>query len=378
MSDDKAHSKEILRLQAIWKEIDEIKEFKVPYVEEAWENVHSKIKSVKEETEQLDNANFQKTTTISPKEIKLSKSESEIISPKPITTKVENPVAPKPTPDLVIKKEGDFKRKSIIVPKPKPTIAKKEKDSIPSIDKIIYGIAALLTLGIMAWGGYALFQKTDEFIDTSTKEQEQIITLSDGSKAVLDPYSKMTYPRLMHEGDRRIALSGDAAFDIMADTEPLIVDVQNLSIKSLGTEFEIEEDEQVVTVKALVGKVRFYETANEENGVVINEGQIVKYQEGMYEIIANYPLEEDVSSEPEVQLGEEIRLDKLLDWLMEKSDWKIVSTPSMPFDRSYVVNMDLSQSYEDVLKDLDQRIDMIYESGPCSGCFLIKKMKASN
>jgi len=71
-----------------------------------------------------------------------------------------------------------------------------------------------------------------------------------------------------------------------------------------------------------------------------------------------------------------ISLESLLDWMMENSDWKVISSPGMPLDANHKVNVDLSSGYLNVLEQLATQINLEYKEGGCPGCVEIRRMKA--
>lgn len=79
--------------------------------------------------------------------------------------------------------------------------------------------------------------RTVEVIDGVQKD----LTLADGTQVWVNSSSKLTYPEGF--GDERcVSLSGEAYFDVQSDkAHPFIVQTEHLTVKVLGTQFDIAE-----------------------------------------------------------------------------------------------------------------------------------------
>lgn len=85
------------------------------------------------------------------------------------------------------------------------------------------------------------------------------ITLSDGTVVNLNAGSKLTYTSMYNYNQRSVILTGEAFFDVAANRRiPFIVTASSLSIKALGTSFNVKaypQDDKVETT-LLEGSVR--------------------------------------------------------------------------------------------------------------------------
>lgn len=85
--------------------------------------------------------------------------------------------------------------------------------------------------------------------------------LSDGSVVTLNENSRIDYPKNFGSDERRIALSGEAFFEIERDvTKPFIIDLFDQTyVKVLGTSFNIKaaESDTILSVYVASGKVEF-------------------------------------------------------------------------------------------------------------------------
>jgi transmembrane sensor len=102
------------------------------------------------------------------------------------------------------------------------------------------------------------------------------ILLSDGSRVVLGPDSRLTVPGAFGTGTRAVELRGDAYFDVRHDTaKPFAVRVGSAFIQDVGTTFTVESDDANATVVTVVtGSVRLRGAqAPADAGVLLAAGE---------------------------------------------------------------------------------------------------------
>lgn len=87
----------------------------------------------------------------------------------------------------------------------------------------------------------------------------QLITLSDASSILLQPKSKISYPKVFSGNERRVYLSGEGFFEISKDQKkPFYVYANEVITRVYGTSFRITayENRPVVDVIVKTGKVK--------------------------------------------------------------------------------------------------------------------------
>jgi len=85
------------------------------------------------------------------------------------------------------------------------------------------------------------------------------IALPDGTKVWLNAASSISYPTAFTGKERRVEITGEAFFEVTADAKhPFIVQVRDMEVKALGTQFNINgyEDETTMKTTLLEGKVQ--------------------------------------------------------------------------------------------------------------------------
>jgi len=150
---------------------------------------------------------------------------------------------------------------------------------------------------------------------TNSTAQPLTISLEDGSRIILDPGSKISYPIHFGKahrgiGRREVFLSGKAFFDIAKDpSRPFFVYANELVTKVLGTSFTVRSfaNEQEVSVAVKTGKVAVFsreepeavekQTSRELTGVVIEPNQQVVFVRKTVKITKSLVPEPEVVAE---------------------------------------------------------------------------------
>lgn len=106
-----------------------------------------------------------------------------------------------------------------------------------------------------------LIEENDEGLveQTNNSDISQIITLSDGSSVLLQPKSKLSYPKIFTGNERKVYLSGEGFFEISKNPKkPFFVYANEIVTRVVGTSFRIKayQDQQNVEVLVRTGKVR--------------------------------------------------------------------------------------------------------------------------
>jgi len=94
---------------------------------------------------------------------------------------------------------------------------------------------------------------------TNNSNKPQIITLSDGSSVLLQPNSKLSYPKIFTGNERKVYLSGEGFFEISKNPKkPFYVYANEIVTKVVGTSFRVKaySDQPDVEVLVRTGKVK--------------------------------------------------------------------------------------------------------------------------
>ena len=141
-------------------------------------------------------------------------------------------------------------------------------------------MAAVLIIGLaFSWGYNTYFNSNSEnrvyqellietkdglVEQTNNSKNPQIITLSDGSSVLLQPNSKLSYPKIFTGNERKVYLSGEAFFEISKNKrKPFFVFANEIVTKVVGTSFRIYAFENQPNIEVVVrtGKVKVHSNA---------------------------------------------------------------------------------------------------------------------
>lgn len=155
-----------------------------------------------------------------------------------------------------------------------------EPESItPAASRITWRIglkwmAAAVVAGMIVIGGIRLLTNS-----TSNNRRNEIVTrngsrtsieLPDGSTVKLNGGSKLVYEDGFGKSDRVVFLEGEAFFDVKADpAHPFIVNTGKLSVKVLGTAFNVNTYDDAVETVLIKGKIEVQLKNQEESRIVL-------------------------------------------------------------------------------------------------------------
>lgn len=137
------------------------------------------------------------------------------------------------------------------------------------------GVAALLIVSLLSGWLYThhmasknavltyneLIRENEEGLveQTNNSDKPQIITLSDGSSVLLQPNSKLSYPKIFAGKERKVYLSGEGFFEISKNPKkPFFVFANEIVTKVVGTSFKIKAYANQPNIEVVVrtGKVK--------------------------------------------------------------------------------------------------------------------------
>jgi len=110
---------------------------------------------------------------------------------------------------------------------------------------------------------------------------EYRLVLSDGTKVMLNSESEIKFPVQFNQNKRKVWISGEVFFDVEHNkNKPFIVDVKNVEIEVLGTEFNVEayNDQKLVVTTLVQGSVKL--SKGQESIVIKPDQQAVISEEG--------------------------------------------------------------------------------------------------
>ena len=158
---------------------------------------------------------------------------------------------------------------------------------------LVYGIAALALIFV---GGYVSKYTTSKTtvvrpqltgaFNSSGMGERKSIQLPDGSVAVLNSNSNITYGGDFNQSTRTLILSGEAFFKVAKNpAKPFIIHSGTFSVTALGTSFYVNarNNAEDYKVDLLEGKVRLASDQNKTAGTIIPETMLLPGEEGTWQ-----------------------------------------------------------------------------------------------
>lgn len=145
-----------------------------------------------------------------------------------------------------------------------------------SIRRKIAGIAAVLVPALLIAGGYLYYAyNNDKLIEIQASYGERKhFFLPDSSEVWINAGTNLKYPKKFKAGQRTVFLDGEAYFSVKKNqVKPFIVETQQLSVKVLGTKFNVKaySTETKTTTTLVSGKVEV--TTNQNGYRVLNPNE---------------------------------------------------------------------------------------------------------
>jgi transmembrane sensor len=174
--------------------------------------------------------------------------------------------------DFVQNKILDRIKSTIDVPQvTKPVVSPSKIFYIRTPFKLAAAITAIAVIGL---GAILFHQKglpsvqplsfrQDVVVKKITNDTDKIrhVTLEDGTQIQLKPQSSIVYPEMFSKSERRVTMIGEAFFDVTKDkSRPFIIAAANVTIKVLGTSFNVSayEGAKEISVAVRTGKVSVF------------------------------------------------------------------------------------------------------------------------
>lgn len=148
-----------------------------------------------------------------------------------------------------------------------------------------YRIAAIFIFGLCTFLAYQFFKAKDAANLSVTMawkksanpgRQTSTLLLADGSKITLNAASEIKYPVSFKGKTREVYLTGEAFFDVAKDHQhPFIVHTKNISVKVLGTAFDVKSypNESTTETTLLRGKVEITLNKRPEKHLLLNPAE---------------------------------------------------------------------------------------------------------
>lgn len=157
-----------------------------------------------------------------------------------------------------------------------------------SIRRKITGIAAVLVPLLLIAGGYLFYTYNNQLVEIEALYGERKhFFLPDSSEVWINAGTNLKYPKKFKSDHRTVSLDGEAYFSVREDkTKPFTVETQQLSVKVLGTKFNVKaystETKTITTLAS--GKVEVTTSKNAHKVLNPNEQLVFDHNNGTMDI----------------------------------------------------------------------------------------------
>lgn len=234
---------------------------------------------------------------------------------------------------------------------------------VPLYKKFSRIAAVLIPLFIVA-GGYLYYNNTkDNLIEISVAYgEEKHLILPDSSEIWINAGTTIKYPKEF-KGDRRtVYLDGEAYFSVQKDvSKPFIVETNNLSVKVLGTKFNVKaytSDEKVITMLTS-GKV---EVSADNNSYILKPNEQLTFNtKTSTTIVDKVPSNETDAWLSGQLIFTDASFDEILQTLERHFNIFITNNTTISPTKLYTVKFLKDEQLDDILNILGEIMNVKYQ-----------------
>lgn len=158
--------------------------------------------------------------------------------------------------------------------------------------RVLLGSAAVIIPVLLLLGSYFYIDLNVKVIEVATSSNQQTkCTLPDGTTILLNSCTKITYPSKFKDSTRVVTLEGEAYFTVTRDAaKPFIVKTNDLSVKVLGTKFNISayptNDRAIATLNS--GKIQVdVQSGKADNRYILKPNQEIVFNKIDHSVLIN-------------------------------------------------------------------------------------------
>lgn len=141
---------------------------------------------------------------------------------------------------------------------------------LPVWSRYTIGAAAILIIGFFMFRPAQ--QNGMQLVVAETTNKDLI--LPDNSHVTLRKGGKLSYPKSFAANERNITLEGEAFFEVTRNEhKPFVIDAGSVSVKVLGTSFDVNCDAATAKVTVATGKVQVTAKNNASKYIILTKGE---------------------------------------------------------------------------------------------------------
>lgn len=234
--------------------------------------------------------------------------------------------------------------------------------------RILLAVACLsfpLLIGLFIYMNHRIDSHFLVEVTVPNGKQEEL-RLPDGSHVWLNAGSTLRYARRFDGDSRDIYLMGEACFAVKKNTkQPFVVITEYLSVKALGTEFNVRAyaDEKQVTATLNSGKVQIRlpaTTEEEELTYTLRPDQQFVYKQGGQIAISDVTASDASAWKEGVLLFNNVQMPEAIQLLQHRFDIQVYYDPKRMDSSYYYARFGKNATLEQVLDVLQEIGDFTY------------------
>ncbi len=229
---------------------------------------------------------------------------------------------------------------------------------------IISRVAAVSIPLLLVGGGYLFYTHTQNaMVEVSVAYgQTRHVLLPDSSEIWLNARTNIRYPKNFSKAERVIQLDGEAYFSVKKDkARPFIVQTQELSVKVLGTKFNVKAyaGDEKITTTLTSGEVQ---VSTHHHSQVLKPNEKLTYDRHTAAIkVVKVPSEETDSWISGQLLFNNNSLTEIILTLERRFGVSITNQTAIPASRLYTVKFVRNETMDEVLQVLEDVIGFNYQ-----------------
>ena len=226
--------------------------------------------------------------------------------------------------------------------------------------KILSRVAAILIPLFLIAGGY-LYHTTAKSNMTEVVVaygEDKHLFLPDGSEIWVNAGSTVKYPNDFHGKERLVHLDGEAYFSVKKDeSRPFVVRAKSLTVKVLGTKFNVKayaSDEKVIATLTS-GRVEVITNTKTSKTLHPNEQLIFNKATAAIEITEVLPSETDSWLNGQL-IFDNVSLKEIIQTLERRFDITVINKTNIPDTKLYAVKFLENENLDDIMNILEELV----------------------
>ncbi len=224
-------------------------------------------------------------------------------------------------------------------------------------------VAAVLIPLLLMGGGYLFYIQQNEMTEVSVAYGDtRHVLLPDSSEIWIHAGTHIRYPKNFASSERIVQLDGEAYFSVKKNkTRPFIVQTQELSVKVLGTRFNVKAyaGDEKITTTLTSGKVEI-STHNHSRVLQPNEQLTYDCSTSAIEVV-KVPAEETNSWLSGQLLFNNSSLTEIIHTLERHFGVSITDQTAIPASKLYTVKFMKDETLDEVLHVLEDVVGFSYQ-----------------